>query len=57
MMRAALGKETAKWRSQFGIHIAFNRNDFNQCLVAAHARVQVGAYTCPIISDTHSLIT
>ena len=41
MVRAALAKEVALWRSQFGAYIAFTRNDFNQCFAAAYARVQV----------------
>ena len=41
MLRAALAKEVAFWRSQFGAYIAFTRNDFNQCFVAAYLRVQV----------------
>ena len=41
MLRAALAKEVALWRSQFGAYIAFTRNDFNQCFAAAFARVQV----------------
>lgn len=41
MLRAALAKEVALWRSQFGAYIAFTRNDFNKCFVAAFMRVQV----------------
>ena len=41
MLRAALAKEAALWRSQFGMHIAFTRNDFNQCFAAFFCRVQV----------------
>lgn len=41
MCRAALAKEVALWRSQFGAYIAFTRNDFNKCFVAAFHRVQV----------------
>lgn len=41
MLRAALAKEVALWRSQFGAYIAFTRNDFNKCFTAAFMRVQV----------------
>ena len=41
MLRAMLAKEVALWRSQFGEYIAFTRNDFNKCFVAAFFRVQV----------------
>ena len=40
MLRAALAKEVALWRSQFGMYIAFTRNDFNRCFTAAFFRVQ-----------------
>ena len=42
MLRAALAKEVALWRAQFGAYIAFTRNDFNKCFSAAFCRVQVG---------------
>ena len=44
MLRAALGKEVALWRGQFGAYIAFTRNDFNQCFSAGFCRVQVGGF-------------
>lgn len=40
MLRAALAKEVALWRAQFGTYISFTRNDFNKCFVAAFYRVQ-----------------